>query len=140
MFGGNNDASGSHGENGNHEECIHKGPIGSIPSHSQVARRATPRPYYCTFRNTQQTDYNSLNWTREEIQGTSQGDSELGSKATKMEMPTFDGTNQILAKEWVKKLDVYLQLTTMEEGNSIKYATLHLMGKAHDVKIFCNYK
>jgi hypothetical protein len=49
-----------------------------------------------------------------------------------MEMPTFDGTNHISAKAWVQKLDAYLQLNTMEEGNAIKYATLHLMGKAHD--------
>jgi hypothetical protein len=61
VFGGNNDASSSHGGNGNHEESIHKGPTGSVPSHSHVASRATPRPYFPTFRNTQQRDYNPLN-------------------------------------------------------------------------------
>lgn len=36
------------------------------------------------------------------------GDNELGRRASRMEMPTFDGTNQILATAWVQKLDVYL--------------------------------
>jgi hypothetical protein len=60
------------------------------------------------------------------------GDIELGCKASRMEMPTFDGTNQISATTWVQKLDAYLQLNSMEEANAIKYTTLHLMGKAHD--------
>jgi hypothetical protein len=60
------------------------------------------------------------------------GDSELGCKAGRMELPTFDGSNQISATAWVQKLDAYLQLNTMEEGNAIKFATLYLMGKAHD--------
>jgi hypothetical protein len=61
MFQGNNDASSSHGGNGNHEEFTHKGPRESVASHSHVASRATPRPYFPTFINTQQRDYNPLN-------------------------------------------------------------------------------
>ena len=49
-----------------------------------------------------------------------------------MEFPTFGGSNQISATIWVQKMDAYLQLNPMEEGNDIKYATLYLMGKAHD--------
>jgi hypothetical protein len=60
------------------------------------------------------------------------GDNELGHKASRMEIPTFDGTSQILVEAWVQKLDAYLQLNTMEEENAIKYTTLHLMGKEHD--------
>jgi hypothetical protein len=60
------------------------------------------------------------------------GDNELGSKASMMEMPTFDGTNHISATTWVHQIDAYLQLNSMEEENAITYATLHLLGKAHD--------
>jgi hypothetical protein len=49
-----------------------------------------------------------------------------------MEFPTFDGSNKILATKWVQKMDSYLQLNTMEEGNSIKFSKLYLMGNAHD--------
>jgi hypothetical protein len=49
-----------------------------------------------------------------------------------MKMPIFDGTNKISATSWVLNLDAYLQLNSMEEENSIKYATLHLLGKDHD--------
>jgi hypothetical protein len=49
-----------------------------------------------------------------------------------MELPTFDGSNQISATTWVQKMDAYIQLNTMEEGNTIKFATLYLMGKVHD--------
>jgi hypothetical protein len=49
-----------------------------------------------------------------------------------MELPTFDGSYHIYATSWVKKMDSYLQLNPMEEGKSIKYATLYLMEKAHD--------
>jgi hypothetical protein len=52
VFGGNDDSNGSH---------HFKGPTGSVPSHSHVSSRATPRPYFPTFRNTQQRDYNPLN-------------------------------------------------------------------------------
>jgi len=49
-----------------------------------------------------------------------------------MEMPTFDGSSQISTKAWVQKLDAFLQLNSVEEGNAIKFATPHLMGNAHD--------
>jgi hypothetical protein len=60
------------------------------------------------------------------------GDNELGRKAGRMELSTFDGSNQISATTWVKKMDTYLQLNTMEEGNAIKFSKLYLMGKTHD--------
>lgn len=59
-FGGNNGDSGSQGENGNQEESIHMGHTGNIPSQSQVASRATPRPYFPTFRTSQPREYNPL--------------------------------------------------------------------------------
>jgi len=51
-FGGNNGASGSQvgNGNGNQGESIHMDHTGNIPSHSQVASKATPRPYFPTFR------------------------------------------------------------------------------------------
>jgi hypothetical protein len=60
------------------------------------------------------------------------GDSKLGRKEGIMEFPTFYGSNKISATTWVQNMDSYLQLNTMEEGNSIKFATLYLMVKAHD--------
>jgi hypothetical protein len=60
------------------------------------------------------------------------GDNELGHKAGRMEMPHFDGSNQISAKAWVQKMDAFLQLNPMEEEKAIKFATLHLNGKVHD--------
>jgi len=59
-FGGNNGGSGSQGENGNQEESIHMGHTGNIPSQSQVASKATPRPYFPTFRTSQPREYNPL--------------------------------------------------------------------------------
>jgi hypothetical protein len=41
-----------------------------------------------------------------------------------MELPTFDGSNQISTIAWVQKMDAYLQLNPVEEGKAIKYATL----------------
>ena len=56
----------------------------------------------------------------------------MGHKEGKMEMPPFYGTSHISAKAWVQNLDAYLQLNVMEEEREIKFATLHLNGKAHD--------
>jgi hypothetical protein len=36
------------------------------------------------------------------------------------------------AQAWVQKLDTYLQLNPMREMEAIKFATMHLDGKAHD--------
>jgi hypothetical protein len=60
------------------------------------------------------------------------GDNELGRKARRMELPTFDGSNHISVTTWVQKMDAYLQLNPIEEGKAIKFATLYLMGKAHE--------
>jgi hypothetical protein len=64
--------------------------------------------------------------------GHYKGDNELGRKARRMEMPHFDGSSQISVKAWVQKMDSYLQMNAMEEEKAIKFATLHLNGKAHD--------
>jgi hypothetical protein len=66
LYGGNHEASGSRGGNGNHEEYIHRGQMeehrsndgGSIPSHT--INRTTPRPYMPTFIDTQRRDANAL--------------------------------------------------------------------------------
>jgi hypothetical protein len=66
LFGGNHEASGSRGGNGNHEESIHRGQMeehrsndrGSIPSHT--ISRTTPRSYMPTFLDTQRRDANAL--------------------------------------------------------------------------------
>jgi hypothetical protein len=49
-----------------------------------------------------------------------------------MELPNFDGSEHISATTWVQKMDAYLQLNPMEEGKAIQFATLYLMGKAHE--------
>jgi hypothetical protein len=49
-----------------------------------------------------------------------------------MEMPHFDGSSHISAKDWVQKMDAFLQLNSMEEEKAIEFATLLLNGKAHD--------
>jgi hypothetical protein len=64
--------------------------------------------------------------------GHYRGYNELGCKERRMELPHFDGSSQISTKYWVKKMDAYLQLNPMEEEKAIKFATLHLNGKAHD--------
>jgi hypothetical protein len=60
------------------------------------------------------------------------GNSDLGRKAGKMEIPPFDGAAKSSAKAWVQKLDAYLQLNPMMELDAIKFATLYLEGKAHE--------
>jgi hypothetical protein len=67
LFGGNNDVSGSHGGNGNHEESIHKGYAEGnrtnegLPTQSNTTSIYTPRPYMPTFLDAQKRDTNSLN-------------------------------------------------------------------------------
>jgi hypothetical protein len=51
-------------------------------------------------------------------------DNELGCNGGRKEFPTFNGSNQISTTTGVQKMDAYLQLNTMEEGNAIKFATL----------------
>jgi hypothetical protein len=60
------------------------------------------------------------------------GNSDLGRKEGKMEIPSFDGAAKSFAKAWVQKLDAYLQLNPMMEMDAIKFATLYLEGKAHE--------
>jgi hypothetical protein len=60
------------------------------------------------------------------------GINELGQKAIKMEPPTFDGSDHLLVTTWVQNMDAYLQLNPMEEREAIKFATMYLMGKAHE--------
>jgi hypothetical protein len=60
------------------------------------------------------------------------GVSELGPRARKMELPSFDGSDHIQVTTWVQKMDAYLQLNPMEESEAIKFATLYLMGKARE--------
>jgi hypothetical protein len=106
LFGGNHDASGSQGGNGNHEESIHKGHAEGhrlnegMLTQSHIASRSTPRPYMPTFLDAQRRDNNALN-------------------------------QESLGDEWESAEREY-KLNTMEEGNAIKYATLYLMGKARD--------
>ena len=50
----------------------------------------------------------------------------------KIEIPYFDGMAKMTAQAWVQKLDTYLQLNPMREMEAIKFATMHLDGKAHD--------
>jgi hypothetical protein len=64
LYGGNHEASGSCGGNGNHEESIHRGQMeehrssdgGPIPSHT--LSRTTPMPYMPTFLDTQRREAN----------------------------------------------------------------------------------
>jgi hypothetical protein len=57
---------------------------------------------------------------------------ELERRMGKIEIPYFDGTAKMTAQAWVQKLDTYLQLNPMREMEAIKFATMHLDGKAHD--------
>jgi len=57
---------------------------------------------------------------------------ELECRASKMEIPYFDGSSNVTAQAWVQKLDTYLQLNPMREMDAIKFATMYLEGKAHD--------
>jgi hypothetical protein len=57
---------------------------------------------------------------------------ELERRMGKIEIPYFDGTAKMTAHAWVQKLDTYLQLKPMREMEAIKFATMHLDGKAHD--------
>jgi hypothetical protein len=60
------------------------------------------------------------------------GNNNLGHKAGKMEIPTFDESSKASTRVWVRKLDSYLQLNPMMEMDAIKFATLYLEGKAHE--------
>jgi hypothetical protein len=161
LFGGSHDAGGSRGGNGNHEESIHIGHVGEhgpndgIPIPSHTASRTTPRSYMPTFLDTQRREANALDskslgdeWETTEREYNAmiagfrrhvsmsmeryKGVSELGPRARKMELPSFDGSDHIQVTTWVQKMDAYLQLNPMEESEAIKFATLYLMGKARE--------
>jgi hypothetical protein len=60
------------------------------------------------------------------------GNNNLGGKVGKMEIPTFDGSTNDSAREWVQKLDAYLRLNPMMEMDAIKFSTLYFEGKSHE--------
>jgi hypothetical protein len=57
---------------------------------------------------------------------------ELEHRASKIEIPYFDGSTKVTAHAWVQKLDTYLHLNPMRDMDAIKFATIYLDGKAHD--------
>lgn len=57
---------------------------------------------------------------------------ELQKTLRKVTIPCFDGSSKCSAISWVQKMDTYFQLHQMTEENTIKLATLHLNGEAHD--------
>ena len=59
-------------------------------------------------------------------------DSELQRAASKLTLPSFDGSGQMTAQTWIHKLDTFLALRPMSEMDAIRYATLHLEGGTHD--------
>ena len=57
---------------------------------------------------------------------------ELKNKISKFIAPTFDGTNKILARAWLKKLHTFFTLNPMQESDVVKFASLHLEDAAYD--------
>jgi hypothetical protein len=53
-------------------------------------------------------------------------------KVGNLKIPTFDGSSQCSAQEWVQNLDTYFKLNPMIESKSISFTTLHLDGEAHE--------
>jgi hypothetical protein len=51
---------------------------------------------------------------------------DLMCKVGRLTIPPFDGSS----KDWVHKLDTYLQLNPMFKKEEIQYATLHLEGES----------
>ena len=50
----------------------------------------------------------------------------------RLTIPNFDGAREGSVRIWVQELDTYFQLNPMKETDSIKLATLHLDGEAHE--------
>lgn len=50
----------------------------------------------------------------------------------RMYFPTYDGIVKCTAKAWVEKMDTYFQRNQMTELETIKMATLHMEGEAHN--------
>ena len=57
---------------------------------------------------------------------------ELNYTMGKVTIHSFDGSSQISASAWLKKLSVYFQLNPMVEEDALKMAILHLKGEASD--------
>ena len=59
-------------------------------------------------------------------------DSELQRASSKLTLPSFDGSGQMIAQAWIHKLDTFLALRPMLETDAIRYTTSHLEGTTHD--------
>jgi hypothetical protein len=57
----------------------------------------------------------------------------LERREGKIEIPYFNGSSKVNEEAWVKKLDTYLQLKPMREMDAIKFSTMYLEGKDHDL-------
>ena len=57
---------------------------------------------------------------------------DLKHAMNKLNLPTFDGSNKVLARAWIHKLDTYLTLKPMSETEAIRFATTYLEGAAYD--------
>ena len=60
------------------------------------------------------------------------GERDICAKIGKFTLPYFEGSGKETAQAWVQKLDTYLSLSPMTEGNAIKFAIIHLIGEAHN--------
>ena len=58
--------------------------------------------------------------------------SELKNKIIKFTAPTFDGTNNFLARAWLQKLQTFFTLNPMKESDVIQFSSLHLEDVAYD--------
>ena len=70
--------------------------------------------------------------SRQNMRSKGGQDSELQRATSKLTLPFFDGSGQMIAQAWIYKLDTFLALRPMLETYVIRYATLHLEGATHD--------
>ena len=57
---------------------------------------------------------------------------ELKNKIRKFTTPTFDGTNKISARAWLRNLQTFFTLNPMKESDFVQLASLHLEDPAYD--------